>query len=170
MADKKDFQVDDTPRQPSISSDIHGNTMVTGEDAKTLIIDKVSERRLVRKFDFRILPLLAVMYLCNSLDKSNLGNAKTGGHFESDLGMAGTSEYNIILSIFYIPYVLTAPFLGIVGKKYGPSRVLPICMFCFGAMTLLVATAQNFSGIFALRWFLGMAESQSSGIKWCKVS
>jgi hypothetical protein len=42
-------------------------------------IDPQAERVLVRKFDFRILPVLAVMYLFNSLDKSNLGNAETAG-------------------------------------------------------------------------------------------
>lgn len=31
-----------------------------------------------------------------------------------------------------------------LGKKYGPAVVLPIMMFCFGAMTLLTASAQNF--------------------------
>lgn len=42
-------------------------------------IDPRAERALVWKFDLRLLPVLAVMYLFNSLDKSNLGNAKTAG-------------------------------------------------------------------------------------------
>lgn len=46
-----------------------------------------------------------------------------------------------------------------LGKKYGPARVLPILMFCFGSLTLLMAATTNFGGIFALRWLLGMAES-----------
>lgn len=46
-----------------------------------------------------------------------------------------------------------------LAKKFGPSRALPVMMFTFGSMTLLTASAKNFSGIFALRWFLGMAES-----------
>ena len=101
------------------------------------------------------------MYLFNALDKANLGNAKTNG-LEEDLGMLGTNQYNTILSIFFVPYVLTAPFLAILGKKYGPSRVLPAMMFTFGSMTVLVVAVQNFSGLFALRWFLGMAESKRS--------
>jgi hypothetical protein len=39
----------------------------TGEVLAT--IDPVAERKLVWKFDLRILPVLAVMYLFNSLDK-----------------------------------------------------------------------------------------------------
>lgn len=73
--------------------------------------------------------------------------------------MDGTNRYNILLSVFFIPYVLTAPFLGMVGKIYGPSRVLPCMMFTFGSMTLLTAAAFNWGGLVALRWFLGMAES-----------
>jgi hypothetical protein len=32
-------------------------------------------------------------------------------------------------------------------------------MFIFGSMTLLTAAVQNFGGLFALRWLVGMAES-----------
>lgn len=142
------------------SSDAKGSIDVQ-VDGETYSIDPAAEKRLVWKFDTHILWVLSVMYLFNALDKSNLGNAKTNG-LEEDLGMLGTNQYNIILSIFFVPYVLTAPFLAIIGKMYGPSRVLPAMMFIFGTMTLLVITVQNFAGLFALRWFLGMAESKQA--------
>lgn len=47
----------------------------TGETAA--VVDHHAERALCRKFDYRLLPVLAVMYLFNALDKGNLGNAKT---------------------------------------------------------------------------------------------
>lgn len=65
----------------------------------------------------------------------------------------------MVLSIFFIPYVLTAPFLGILGKMYGPNIVLPCMMLSFGFCTLLVIAVFNFGGLLAIRWFLGMAES-----------
>lgn len=123
-----------------------------------VVLDKAAERRLVWKFDLRILPTLAIMYLFNTLDKTNLGNAKTAG-LEKSLGMEGTNQYNLSLSIFFVPYVLTAPFLAILGKKYGPNRVLPAMMVVFGTCTLCVAAAKNFAGLMTIRWFLGMAES-----------
>lgn len=121
------------------------------------VLDHAAEVRLCRKFDLRILPCLAVMYLFNALDKSNLGNAKTAG-LTDDLGFTG-NQYNIIVSIFFVPYVLFAPPCAMLGKRYGPHRALPCMMFGFGSMTLLMASVRNFSGVFALRWFLGMAES-----------
>ncbi|KAL8874033.1 MAG: hypothetical protein Q9174_000573 [Haloplaca sp. 1 TL-2023] len=130
---------------------------ITAEGSALASISPAAERALTRKFDLRILPVLAVMYLFNSLDKSNLGNAKTHG-LEKTLGLKN-AQYNIILRVFFVPYVLTAPFLGILGKQYGPNRVLPLMMFAFGLCTLLVTVAKNFSGVLALRWFLGMSES-----------
>lgn len=127
------------------------------DEAQVLHTDHAAEKRLVWKFDTRILPVLAVMYLFNSLDKSNLGNAKTDG-LETTLNLTG-DQYNIILSVFFVPYVLTAPVLAILGKKYGPNRVLPIMMFCFGFVTTMVMVVQNFGGLMTIRWFLGMAES-----------
>lgn len=135
-------------------SSVHGDTTVVAETAR--VLDHAAEVRLCRKFDLRILPVLAIMYLFNALDKGNLGNAKTAGltddlHFKSN-------QYNIIVSIFFVPYVLFAAPSAMLGKKYGPHRALPLMMFCFGSMTLIMSAAQNFGGVFALRWFLGMAE------------
>jgi hypothetical protein len=71
------------------------------------VVDHHAERALCRKFDYRLLPVLAVMYLFNALDKGNLGNAKTD-HMDTDLHFK-SNQYNIILSVFYVPYVLGAP-------------------------------------------------------------
>lgn len=46
-----------------------------------------------------------------------------------------------------------------LGKKYGPHRILPCMMFCFGIFTIGVVGAKNFGGEVVLRWLLGMAES-----------
>lgn len=79
-------------------------------------------------------------------------------HLIDTLNLHG-NQYNLILSIFFVPYVLTAPFLGLLGKKIGPNIVLPCMMLTFGICTILVVAVFNFSGLFAIRWFLGMAES-----------
>jgi hypothetical protein len=77
-----------------------------------VITDHPAERALCRKFDFRLLPVLAIMYLFNALDKGNLGNAKTD-KMDVDLHFKN-NQYNIMLSVFYVPYVLFA--LPLVSK------------------------------------------------------
>ena len=160
--DKEGYLSPITERSSSSNLDKEAHTSVLpttpgNGTGTTLDLSLSAERALVWKFDIRILPILAIMYLFNSLDKSNLGNAKTAG-LEKTLGLKG-DQYNIILSVFFIPYVLTAPFLAIAGKKYGPNRVLPVMMFAFGCFTVLVVAVQNFGGLMTIRWFLGMSES-----------
>lgn len=92
--------------------------------------------------------------LFNALDKGNLSNAETDG-LSKDLNFKD-GQYNLILSIFFVPYVIFSPPLAMLGKKFSPARVLPVLMFTFGSMTLCSAATKNFGGIFALRWFLGM--------------
>ncbi|KAI1737777.1 major facilitator superfamily transporter [Xylaria scruposa] len=134
---------------------------LAGETAH--IVDPAAERALCRKFDFRLLPVLALMYLFNALDKGNLGNAQTAG-LSKDLNFK-SGQYNLIVGIFFVPYVRStrivvfAPPFAFLGKKIGPSRMLPILMLSFGSFTLLTAATYNFSGIFALRFFLGAVES-----------
>ncbi|KAK3385226.1 major facilitator superfamily domain-containing protein [Podospora didyma] len=154
-------------KDPSVNKDAErsddgGDQAIRDEEADEVaetarVINRIAERQLCRKFDFRILPVLAVMYLFNSIDKGNLGNAETAG-LSKDLGFQ-PGQYNLVISIFFVPYVVFAPPVAMLGKRFGPARVLPILMFTFGSMTLLSAATTNFGGIFALRFILGMAEA-----------
>ncbi|CAK7202154.1 hypothetical protein SEUCBS139899_004874 [Sporothrix eucalyptigena] len=85
-----------------------GTAAMTG-----FVLDHKAERALCRQLDIRLLPVLAIMFLLNGLDKGNLSNAATAG-MAVDLNLKG-NEYNISLGIFYIPFVLTAPFLSFAG-------------------------------------------------------
>ena len=57
-------------------------------------------KKLLRKVDIRLLPLLVMMYLLNFLDRSNLAQARLGG-LEDDLGMTGT-DFNLATSILFV--------------------------------------------------------------------
>jgi hypothetical protein len=87
-SDAEKSQFHDDAKEPSETSPTEDKP---SDEITSIPIDPVAERALVWKFDIRILPVLAVMYLFNSLDKSNLGNAKTAG-LEKSLGMVGTNQ------------------------------------------------------------------------------
>jgi hypothetical protein len=57
-------------------------------------------KKVLRKVDTRLLPLLILMYLLNFLDRSNLAQARLGG-LEKDLGMVG-SDFNLATSILFV--------------------------------------------------------------------
>ncbi|KAG0648164.1 putative transporter [Hyphodiscus hymeniophilus] len=138
-----------------ISDDEKQSTIETANLAVS--VDREIEKRILRKFDLRILPLLTFMYLCSSMDLSNLGNAKSD-NIEGDLHMKG-NQYNILLSIWYIPIVLFGPPMNILTKKYGAALVLPIAIFGFGSFLMFGAATKNWGGIMTTRWFLGVFES-----------
>ena len=149
--DIRDISISPTPSQdPS-------NPPCDGSGEVVAVVDHASEHALCLKFDIRLMPVLAIMYLFNALDKGNLGNAKTD-HMDRDLDFE-SNQYNILLSVFYVPYVLFAPPFAMLAKKYGPNKALPTMMFCFGAFTLLAASCRNWGGMMAVRWFLGMSEA-----------
>lgn len=51
----------------------------------------------------RILPMLALLFLCSFLDRTNVGNAKIYG-LEKDLNISD-HQYDIGLTVFYLTYV-----------------------------------------------------------------
>jgi hypothetical protein len=59
-----------------------------------------NSKKLLRKVDFRLLPLLVAMYLLNFLDRSNLAQARLGT-LEADLGMGG-NDFNLATSILFV--------------------------------------------------------------------
>ncbi|KAG8727190.1 hypothetical protein FRC11_013724, partial [Ceratobasidium sp. 423] len=80
----------------------------------------VSDRRLLRKLDWNLLPLVSLLHLLSFLDRTNFGNAKIAG-MEKDLKMKGF-DYNVAASVFYITYCAFEIPSNLAMKKIGASR------------------------------------------------
>ncbi|KAL2832293.1 major facilitator superfamily domain-containing protein [Aspergillus pseudoustus] len=115
-------------------------------------------KRLVRKIDIRLIPMLAVLYLISHLDRANIGNAKILGLTE-DLGLDGI-QYNIALSLFFIPYVLLEVPSNILLKRFSrPSVYLGTLIVSWGIIMTLTGVVRNFGGLVAMRLLLGIFEA-----------
>ena len=89
--------------------------------------------------------------------RANIGNAKIEG-LEKSLGMTGT-DYNVALAIFFVPYVLCeVPSNMLLAKFKKPSVYIGILIFCWGVVMTLSGVVQNFGGLVATRFFLGLFE------------
>ena len=62
------------------------------------------ERKLVRKIDIRLLPMLILMYIMNYIDRNNLPAAKLAG-LSTDLKLRG-DQFNTAVSILFVGYLL----------------------------------------------------------------
>lgn len=81
-----------------------------------------TERRLVNRIDFRVIPYLCILYLLAFLDRVNIANANVFGLSE-ELGLASANsmKYNTALVIFFVPYVLFEIPSNVLMKKFKPN-------------------------------------------------
>ncbi|KAE8314554.1 major facilitator superfamily domain-containing protein [Aspergillus transmontanensis] len=119
--------------------------------------DVEMENRILRKMDFRIIPMLAVLYLLAFLDRGNVGNAKIEGLLE-DLNMTGP-QYNWCLTVFFFTYAAFELPSNLLLKKMRPSRWLPLLMVAWGIVMTLMGVVHNYAGLLSTRIFLGVTEA-----------
>ena len=102
------------------------------------VVDHDAERRLIRKLDFQLLPICYLLCLVNFLDKVNIGNARIQG-LEKELHMDPSSnQFNIALSLFWVPYILSEVPSNIILKNVAPSTYLSIITILFGTFNILL--------------------------------
>lgn len=58
-------------------------------------------RRLIRKIDLRLLPVLAVIYAFALIDRVNLPNARIAG-MDDDLELSVGDRYSLVVMIFFV--------------------------------------------------------------------
>jgi hypothetical protein len=96
-----------------------------------------AERRLRWKIDLYIVPIVALLYALCTIDRVNIGNARLAG-LERTLNLHG-NDFNALLSIFYVSYILFSVPATWVTKWIGPGWVLPGTTLIFGTLTVSFA-------------------------------
>ncbi|KAF5564677.1 major facilitator superfamily domain-containing protein, partial [Fusarium pseudoanthophilum] len=120
-------------------------------------ISDEEKKRVRRKIDLYLLPMMMVTGFLQYLDKSTINYSANYGLRES-LDMVGT-DYSWASSIFYFGFLFWQyPSLLLLQRlplgKYFASQVM-----AWGVLTFLMAASSNFGGFAALRFLLGAAES-----------
>lgn len=101
--------------------------------------------------------MLILLYLMAYLDKTNIGNAKIEGLLGS-LHMTGV-EYNIAVSVFFIPFVLAeVPSNMVLHMFKRPSLYIGGIVTCWGIIMTCNGVVQSYGGLIAVRIFLGLFE------------
>lgn len=85
------------------------------------VIDAALEKRVVRKLDRHVVPLVLVLYMLSFLDRSNIGNARIAGRpsMAQELNLNVDGRYDWLLTIFYIAYIIFE-FTVILWKVFPP--------------------------------------------------
>ncbi|KAH6857384.1 pantothenate transporter liz1 [Alternaria rosae] len=117
-----------------------------------------AEKKMRRKIDTRLLPMIILMYIMNYLDRNNIAAVRLAG-LQDELELTSV-QYQTTVSILFVGYILmqipSNLFLNKTGK---PAIYLPTCMIIWGIISGATAACQNFAGLVVCRFFLGFIEA-----------
>jgi MFS family permease len=146
---RRDHDLLDKPDQ-SYTEDLH-RTQLTEDELAT-------EKKLRRRIDARIMPLVILVYLMNYIDRNNYAAARLQG-LERDLKLKG-SEYQTALSILFVAYVLMQVPSNLLLNYMGrPSLYLGFFTTAWGLVSALTSQVKGYGGIVACRFVLGLVEA-----------
>ncbi|KAL0933915.1 vitamin H transporter [Colletotrichum truncatum] len=125
--------------------------------SQTITWTEEEEKALVRKIDLFLMPTIWLMYLLSYMDRTNIGNAKIAG-MADDLSLS-SSQYSVVLVVFFIGYVLFEPPSNMILVRTRPSLYLPFIMALWGVLTCIMAVVKHYHHLIVLRVFVGIMES-----------
>lgn len=115
------------------------------------------DSRLLRKVDWRIVPIMFACYFLQFLDKVLINYANVMG-MSKDLHMTG-NDFSWMATAFFIGYALAEFPQGFLLQRYPLAKVLGFNVLCWGITIACSAAVQDFAGMVALRTLLGCFEA-----------
>ncbi|EAU83958.2 high-affinity nicotinic acid transporter [Coprinopsis cinerea okayama7 len=111
-----------------------------------------------RRVDWRLLPIMGLLYAVALIDRTNLGIARTAG-MEEDLQLYVGERYSIASMIYFVPYtILQIP--GNIALRYLGARLhLTICVVGWGAAQLGMGFVTDWVQLCICRVLLGVFEA-----------
>lgn len=115
------------------------------------------DKRILRKVDMCLLPIMAVSYMFQFLDKSALSFTAIMG-LTKELRLVG-QEYSWSSSVYYFGYLVASyPFAHLM-VRLPVGKVIAASVLAWGAVLMFTALCTNASGLMANRIFLGISEA-----------
>lgn len=100
-------------------------------------------RKLVRKLDVRIFPILVLLFILNFIDRNNFANARLKG-LQKDLDLSDT-QYQTCISILLVGYVcMQVPSNMVLNHISRPSIYICSCVAVWGMISACTAATVGF--------------------------
>lgn len=130
---------------------------ITHEELQILLADENEVKRLMRRVDMRLLPLLAGTYVLQYIDKQALSYAAVFDLF-TDTGMS-QNQYSWFPSMFYIAYLVAEYPWSALAQRTRMAKVVSCCVLAWGSILMATAASHNFAGMATCRFLLGIFEA-----------
>ncbi|CAG9975162.1 unnamed protein product [Clonostachys byssicola] len=126
-------------------------------------IDPAEEKKLVRKIDWKLMPVLCFTYALQYYDKAILSQAAVFG-LREDLQLADGLRYSWVSLIFYFGYLIGTYPLSFLAQKYPPRIICAIICILWAVVIICTPAAGSYGGLLANRFLLGVTEAGVSPI------
>ncbi|KAF8333911.1 allantoate permease [Amanita rubescens] len=130
---------------------------VLKSEEKNHVITEEENRRVLRKIDLHLMPLMFAIYFLQYMDKQTLSFSSVFG-IRRDAHLIG-DEYSWLGSILFIAEILCQPLSAYLLVRLPLSFYVPFMVTCWGATLAAMSAATNFKGLLIARFFLGGFES-----------
>ena len=155
ISEKSHTEQDGAERYESVNDHEHMENGNTARNAQP-DVDTRLDKRINRSFDRHIVPILFGLWLFAFIDRANIGNARIDGLAE-DLELSGT-KFNIVLAVFYVPYICVDVPSNLVLKYFKAGYYLPGLLIGWGTTATFTGFVKSYGGLIASRFFLGLCE------------
>ncbi|KAL3474288.1 major facilitator superfamily domain-containing protein [Aspergillus californicus] len=115
------------------------------------------EKKVLRRIDLLVLPLLLGAYFFQQLDKSSLSYVSIFGLVE-DANLVG-QQYSWLGSILYLAQLVMQPLAALLLVKLPTGKVIAAAIFLWGSSLTIMAACTDFPSLLGLRFCLGSFEA-----------
>jgi hypothetical protein len=112
-----------------------------------IIVISAENKRVLKKIDLIILPILLSVYFLQSLDKTTLSYASVFGLIEDANLDPNSQQYPWLGSIVYIAQLVAQPLVAVLLVKLRMGRFMGVMVFTWGCILCGMAGAQSFAGL-----------------------
>jgi len=154
-------------KSPSVLSQGHGPVKVNNGDAALELLrstgglqqptDPARSRRLLRRIDYHIMPLICLVYFLQYLDKTSISYASVTGLKES--AHLHGDQFNWVASIFFFGQLsFEFPTIRLL-QMFPLAKYVSINVVIWGGMLAALAGCKSFASLMVCRFLLGVAEA-----------
>jgi D-galactonate transporter len=115
-----------------------------------------SQQRVIRKTALRLIPVMALLYFINYVDRVNVGFAALT--MNADLGLTATM-YGLGAGLFFIGYFLFEVPSNLALHRFGARIWITRIVVTWGLVAAAMSFVQGPTSFYALRVLLGIAEA-----------
>ncbi|CCF49372.1 hypothetical protein NDA11_000400 [Ustilago hordei] len=142
----KDTQVSHDAEANQITEDINSG------------FDIAEVKRVRKKIDRRLLPILGAIYSIALIDRTNLSAARIAGA-GVDLKLTAGTNYSVPLLMFFVPYILFEMPSNLLLRKIGAAKQLSFIAFCWGIVMLGQGFVKSWQTLTVTRALIGAFEA-----------